>query len=86
MVSKSAAENQLSDPAVCSGIAAKQFIWPAAKALNILLPVEILRQNQTRRIAFYDFIHHFPTKKKEKIAAFDLIANDLKGLCDVGCS
>ena len=60
LVSKFAAENQLSDPAVCSGIAAKQFIWPATKALNILLPVEILRQNQTRRIAFYDFIHHFP--------------------------
>ena len=61
-MSKFAGENQLSDPAVCSGIAAKQFIWPAAKALNILSPVEISWQNQTRRIAFYDFIHHLPAK------------------------
>ena len=62
LVSKFAAESQLYDPAVCSGIAAKQFIWPAAKALSVLFPVEISRQNQTRRVAFYDFIHHFPAK------------------------
>ena len=85
MVSKFAGENQLSGPAVCSGIAAKQFLWPAAKALNILFPVDISRQNQTRRVAFYDFIHHFAAKQK-KCAVCDLIANDLKGLCDVGCS
>jgi len=41
LVSKFAAKPELFNPTVCCGIAAKQFIWPAAKPVNILLPVKL---------------------------------------------
>ena len=41
LVSKFAAKPELSNLAFCCGIATKQFIWPAAKPVNILLPVKL---------------------------------------------